>query len=264
MTDTSTGRRPWELPRDRSGWLDFETYGLLLRADAGRLREVAAMGLEAPVPSCPGWTVADVVAHTAEVYEHKVACTRLGHAPDPWPPPEGEGREPIAAFDDALGDLLRLFESHDNEHPSHTWWPPDQTVGFWMRRMALETAVHRVDVELAHDVVTPVDRELARDGIDELFVMMLAGDEWAEHGTEAPVDAVVRLTCAGRSWTVTLDADAVTVDRSAAGEAAVEIAGDPSALYLWLWGRGSAESLVLVGDQEVAAGFRRRLSEATQ
>ena len=241
MTDTTTGRSPRERPRDRSGWLPFETYQVRLSADAARLREVAVMGLDAPVPSCPGWTVSDVVAHTAEVYSHKVACTRLGHPPDPWPPPEWQGREPIAAFDAALADLLGLFDSRDPEHPSHTWWPPDQTVGFWMRRMALETAVHRVDAELGHDVATPVEPDLARDGIDELLVMMLAGDEWADVGTQAPVDAVVRVTCSGRSWTVALDADAVTVDRSADGDAAVEITGDP----------------------EMSDGFRRRLSEAT-
>jgi len=263
MTDTTTGRSPRERPRDRSGWLPFETYQVLLRADAARLREVAVMGLDAPVPSCPGWTVSDVVAHTAEVYSHKVACTRLGHPPDPWPPPEWQGREPVAAFDAGLADLLGLFESHDPDHPSHTWWPPDQTVGFWMRRMALETAVHRVDAELGHDVATPVEPDLARDGIDELLVMMLAGDEWADVGTQAPVDAVVRVTCSGRSWTVALDADAVTVDRSADGDAAVEITGDPSALYLWLWGRGGTEALALTGDPEVSDGFRRRLSEAT-
>lgn len=264
MTGTSTGRRPWERPRDRSGWLEFDTYDVLLRADAARLREVAGMGLTAPVPSCPGWTVADVVTHTAEVYSHKVACTVLGHQPDPWPPPEWQGREPIAAFDGALADLLSLFDSHGPDRPSHTWWPPDQTVGFWMRRMALETAVHRVDVELGHDVVTPVDADLARDGIDELLVMMLAGDEWAQHGTKAPVDAVVRVTSPGRSWTVALDADAVTVDRSADGDAALEITGDPSALYLWLWGRGGTDPLALTGDLELAMSFRRRLGEATQ
>ncbi len=263
MTNTSTGRRPWERPRDRTGWLPFETYRALLRGDATRLREVAATGLAPPAPSCPGWTVSDVVAHTAEVYSHKVACTLLGQEPDPWPPPEWQGREPLAAFDQALAALLHLFESHEPDHPSHTWWPPDQTVGFWMRRMALETAVHRVDVELAHDVASPVDADLARDGIDELLVMMLAGDEWGDFGTKEPVDAVVRITCPGRCWTVALAADAVTVDRSADGDATVEITGDPSAIFLWLWGRGGTESLALTGEEKVAPSFRRRLGEAT-
>lgn len=264
MSDTSTGARPWEEPRDRFGWLPFDSYVALLRADAARLREVAALGLGTTVPSCPGWTVGDVVAHTAEVYLHKVACTRLGRAPDPWPPVEPASRDPRDTFDKAVVELLELFSTHDPEDASHTWWDPDQTVGFWMRRMALETAVHRVDLELAYAVVTPVDAELALDGIDELLVMMLAGDDWATHGTAEPVDAVVRVTSAGRSWTVALEAKAVTVDRSADGEVAVEITGDPSEVYSWLWGRGGAEWLAIAGDDTVAAAFRRRLSEATQ
>jgi uncharacterized protein (TIGR03083 family) len=263
MTETSTGRRPWERPRDRTGWLPFDAYVRLQRADGARLREVAEFGLDAAVPSCPGWRVADVVGHTAEVYAHKVACTRLQAAPEPWPPPEHAGREPLELFDDSLGELLAMFEYEGPEAPSHTWWPPDQSVGFWIRRMAQESAVHRVDVELAHGVPTPVDAELAVDGIDELLVMMLAGDEWAEHGTKHPVDATIRITSQGRSWTVQADADAVLVDRSADGDADAEVAGDPSELYLWLWGRTDDSSLVVTGDSAAVRELRRRLGEAT-
>jgi hypothetical protein len=53
---------------------------------------------------------------------------------------------------------------------------PDQTVGFWARRMALKTVVHRVDAEQARGAVAPVDAALGTDGIDEIFVIMLAGD----------------------------------------------------------------------------------------
>ena len=40
--------------------------------------------------------------------------------------------------------------------------------------MAQETAVHRVDVESGFDAVTPVDDELAVDGIDEVLDWFLA------------------------------------------------------------------------------------------
>ena len=43
----------------------------------------------------------------------------------------------------------------DPAAPSWTWWPDDQTAGFWLRRMAQETAVHRVDVELPLGATTP-------------------------------------------------------------------------------------------------------------
>ena len=65
MTDTSLGPRPWERPLDRTGWLPWSTYIELVTADAARLREVVDLGLERPVPSCPGWSVRDAVAHTA-------------------------------------------------------------------------------------------------------------------------------------------------------------------------------------------------------
>jgi uncharacterized protein (TIGR03083 family) len=263
MTETSTGIRPWERPRDRTGWLEFDGYVGLLRADAARLREVADAGLDEPVPSCPGWQVSDVVAHTAQVYLHKVACTRLRAEPDPWPPDEHAAREPRELFDEALSELLDLFATAGPEAASFTWWPPDQSVGFWMRRMALETAVHRLDAELAHDMVTPVDPALAVDGIDELLVMMIAGDDWAEHGTTEPVDATLRLISGGRTWTAQVDADAIIIDRSAAGEAAVEVTGEPAEVFSWLWGRTGVERLAIEGDEEAAKAFRRRIAEAT-
>ena len=263
MTDTSLGPRPWEQPLDRTGWLPWNTYIDLLKADAARLREVADQGLGQPVPSCPGWSVGDAVAHTGEVYHHKVTCTRLQAAPDPWPPPEFAEREPRELFDDGLGQLLDLFATSGPEAQSRTWWPPDQSVGFWIRRMALETAVHRVDVELGHGVPTPVDADLALDGIDELLVMMISGDDWAEHGTSEPVDAAVRITAPGRSWTVQADADAILVHRSAVGEPAVELAGEASEVFLWLWGRAGPAPLAVTGDASAAEALRRRIAEAT-
>jgi len=262
MTETSVGRRPWESPRDRTGWLPFDAYADLLRADATRLREVADRGLEAPVPSCPGWRVSDAVAHTAEVYLHKVACTRLQAAPDPWPPPEHAQREPLELFDEAFTELLAVFDEGPDT-PSHTWWPPDQSVGFWFRRMALETAVHRVDVELAHQVPTPVDPELAADGIDELLVMMIAGDDWAEHGTQEPVDATIAISSAGRNWTVQVAAELILVDRSDTGEAGAQVSGEPADVFLWLWGRSARSGLQVNGDEAAVQALRRRTAEAT-
>ena len=263
MTDTSTGIRPWERPRDRTGWLEFHTYVELLRADAARLRAVADIGLEEPVPSCPGWQVRDVVAHTAEVYQHKVACTRLQAEPDPWPPAEHAQREPRALFDEALAELLDLFATAGPDGASFTWWPPDQSVGFWMRRMALETAVHRLDAELGHQMVTPVDARLALDGIDELLVMMIAGDDWAEHGTVEPVNATLRIISDARTWTAEVDAGVILIDRSAAGEAAVEVSGEPGDVFAWLWGRAGLDRLLVDGDEAAARAFRRRIAEAT-
>jgi Mycothiol maleylpyruvate isomerase N-terminal domain len=48
-----------------------------LAADYAALRQAAAAAeLTAPVPSCPGWTMADLVAHVGVTYLHKVVIMR--------------------------------------------------------------------------------------------------------------------------------------------------------------------------------------------
>jgi len=249
---------------DRHGWLSWDDYLRVLRLDATRLKEVARLGLDPPVPSCPGWSVADVLSHTAAVYLHKVECMRRqGAAPQEWPPDGLNDREPLSLFTQASQDLWDELVARDPDEVCATWWPPDQTVGFWYRRMAHETAVHRVDAELAHDVVTPVDAALAVDGIDEVLRVMLGGASWdGKSETSEPIDDRVRVTAAGRSWTVTLREKEVEINASDEGEVSVEVAGQPADVYLWLWGRRDAESLAVTGVDEIAEAFRRRLQEA--
>jgi hypothetical protein len=51
---------------------------------------------------------------------------------------------------------------------------PDQTVGFWIRRMAQETVVHRVDAELAAEVAPgAIPDDIALDGIDEFLIAFI-------------------------------------------------------------------------------------------
>lgn len=246
---------------ERVGWLDFEVYLRQIRRDSGRLAEVARRGLAAEVPSCPEWTVADVLDHTAHVYLHKVELLRSGARPDPWPPPELADREPLGLFDEATQTLLDDLAGRDPDAPSETFWPPEQSVGFWYRRMALEVAVHRYDAELAHDVPTAIESDLAVDGIDEALRVMLGGPWWSRFDTEEPLDARIRVTSGGRSWTVTADLRSVTVAEGDTDEVDVEIAGTPEDVFLWLWGRRDDESLAITGDAGRAAALRRRLAE---
>jgi len=245
------------LPPERAAF-----YLACLQADSDRLAEVGRLGLAAEVPSCPGWTVESVVRHTATVYLHKVEILKFGARPDPWPP-NLDDRDALELYDEARAAVVAALQQAGTDLPTWTFSPDDKTSSFWYRRMALETAVHRVDVELAHDVVTPVDRELALDGIDELLVLMLGGPWWEEGDTEHPVDATVRVTSEGRSWTARLTATAATVTPDAEGEADAEIFGEANDLYLWLWGRQPAASVQSAGDEAVVTAFRHRLAECT-
>jgi len=242
--------------------MDYGTYVAHVRGDGRRLAEVASGGLADDVPSCPGWTVRDLVSHVAEVYEHKIACTLLQQAPDPWPPEWPADRDPVEWLSDAHGRLLEMFDRSEPTTPSATWWPPDQTVGFWARRMAHETAVHRADAELAAGTPTPIDADLATDGVDEILHIMLAGD-WSEAPEDAAKGQRTAVSTGGRTWNVELSREAVTVtEGDGAHDAAVE--GDPSDVVLWLWGRAGDDRVTRSGDAEALRVLRARLVLATQ
>jgi len=234
-----------------------------LRADSSRLGEVGRMGLEAAVPSCPGWTVDSVLRHVATVYLHKVEVLRLGTLPKPWPP-DLSGRDSLELYDEARSAIVPALEKAGTSLETWTFNPNDKTSGFWYRRMALESVVHRIDAEQAHQVVTPIDPELALDGIDELLFPNLGGPWWDEGDTAHPIDATVRITAKGRSWTIRADATSVEVRQGAEGDAAAEIFGDPTPVFLWLWGRVPDDAIETAGDESVVREFRARVVESTQ
>jgi uncharacterized protein (TIGR03083 family) len=249
--------------------MEYEALVQQVRRDGGRLEAVADGRSADPVPSCPGWTVDDLVRHVAEVYEHKIACTLLGHAPDPWPPEWPADRSAIEWFTDAHRRLLEMFDRNQPTTPSATWWPPDQTVGFWARRMAHETAVHRLDAELAAATPSPIDPDLATDGIAEILEIMLAGD-WTDEPDDTASGQRVSIGAdghaGGRSWLVTIDRAAVDVTEGVRDDASAHarIEGEPADVDLWLWGRAPDARVRRSGDDRALALLRSRLTIATQ
>ncbi len=248
--------------------MDSARFLECLRADAERLRAAASKDLRSAVPNCPGWSVTELVEHVAEVYLHKVECMRRGAAPEEWPP-DRSGEDPLALFDRGLDELLAEFGSRSPRDASFTWYPPDQTVGFWIRRMAQETAVHRVDAEQAAGASTPVPPDLAEDGIDEVLRLFLVW-ETEEYMTPGegllaePDDRPVSIGTPNRSWTVRLTRQGAAVTDGAEPAAAASVRGEPSELLLWLWGRGSDGSVQIDGDGALLAQLRKLLVEATQ
>jgi uncharacterized protein (TIGR03083 family) len=250
----------------------METTRMLrfMSADFERLREVAGKDLAVPVPSCPGWLVADLVRHVAVVYLHKVEAMRQGRAPEPWPPEEVESAEPLPLLDDAWARLSAEFAAREPAAPTYTWYEPDQTVGFWMRRMAQETVIHRIDAELAlGSGVHPMPAELALDGVDEVLVVFLAYASalWCEDFGDdlARADGrPVLVSTGGAGWLVRANADGVSVERVAGPvPAAATIRAEPDAMLRWLWGRGDT-GVAVEGDAELVARLRRLLVIATQ
>src|SRR5579872_6427237 len=167
--------------------MDHGRFLECLSTDFARLREVAALDQTAAVPSCPGWTVADLIRHVGEVYLHKVGAMRDGVEPEEWPPKGLADEEPLALLDRAYAALRGEFAARRPADAAGSWYKPDQTVGFWIRRMAQETLIHRIDAELGTSLpLAPVPSDLAIDGIDELLKVFLAFSviEWGKYFQE--------------------------------------------------------------------------------
>lgn len=247
--------------------MDEQRFLECLDADFTRLRAVVEGALDAPVPTCPGWTGADLTRHMTEVYLHKTETMRRGAWPAPWPPELPDDH--LAALDDAYRQLVGEFATRDVTEQSLTWYAHDQTVGFWLRRMAHETVIHRLDAELAagadHD---PIPADLAEDGIDELLVCFLAyaSEEYPDELTEHLGDCdgqTVQVATEGASWQVQIGPAEVTVVR---GESDSEagVFGEPGAVLRWVWRRAGDGAVQLDGNRWVIGKLRALLGATTQ
>jgi uncharacterized protein (TIGR03083 family) len=242
-----------------------DEYLAHIRRDAERMIELAPQDLDAPVPACPGWTVGEAFLHTGEVYSHKVACMRLPGGPqsrDDWDHGPGDGADPADWFRERLDELAGELAGRGADAPAYTWYEPDQTVGFWFRRMAQETAVHRTDVESGFDAMTPVADDLAVDGIDEVLDLFLRYQN-EDVGPDGPGRGTVAVRTGDHIWRSTLTADEAQLSREPGPSDAV-VSGEPSELLLWLWGRRPDSAVTREGDEELLRAFRERLRVVTQ
>ena len=128
-----------------------------------------------------------------------------------------------------------------------------QTVGFWRRRQAHETTIHRWDVESAVSTPSPIDSRVAADGIDELF-----GTHTLSRGRQV-LDRPVRfeLTDQPGAWTLApSDESPGRVVMSDAAPSAV-IRGPAGTMVLVLWKRlpFSTDGIEGHGDVDAAAAF---------
>jgi uncharacterized protein (TIGR03083 family) len=242
-----------------------------LAADFARLRTVATTAdLTTPVPSCPGWTVADLVRHVGAVYLHKVECMRLGSHPEPWPPAGLNDEEPAALLERAYAALSAEFATRSPDDPAFTWYGPDQTVGFWIRRMAQETLIHRVDAELAvGSEVGEIPDDLALDGIDEFLVAFVeyGSKTWPDEYGDVLATAdgrSVRLETAGAAWLGRPTPEAVEVRASDLDGASAVVSGKPPALLLWAWNRPGGEAVTVSGDAQLVTELRRVFAAGAQ
>lgn len=245
--------------------MEKSRYLTCLESDYRRLREVASAAPTAPVPSCPDWTMADLVTHVAQVYKEKTDTMVTGQEQS-WPP-ELPDTDPLGALDATYTALVKELTDRPAGESTPTWYKPDQTVGFWVRRMAQETVIHRVDGELAAGVpIAPIADDLAQDGVDEVLVRFLSyyTYEYPKEFGELPANCdgrAIRVDTGDASLWVRLTPQGVAIT-NARTEHAARISGSPSEVLLWVWRR--ADSIKVDGDTELVDTLRELLGRATQ
>ena len=226
--------------------------------DGRRMAELARGDLDAPVPTCPDWTLRDLLTHTGAVQRWLAegGRTDTGSLPDlallaQKPADDGSMASWLVEGVERAVDVL---SGVDGTAARTTWFPPDQTAQWYFRRIAQETLVHRLDAELAAGDVTDVDAAFAVDGIDEMcdvFIPSATGQPINGGGETLHLHA----TDAEGEWLLTLHADRVDVARGhAKGDAAIR--GAARDLLLLVWGREPLGDIETFGDESVVATFR--------
>ncbi len=261
----------------------METARLLdhLDAEFAMLRTaVAATDPAAAVPRCPGWTVTDLTRHVGSVYLHKTLAIREGVEREDWPPPEVADEVPLTLLDRSYGDLVHELRTREPAAPTGGWYTPDRTVGFWIRRMAHETVIHRIDAELAAGgAVSPVAADVAVDGCDELLRVFVEFSvrEWGAYFTDVlgsspgrSVALVVRGAAGtgsrGTGWLVRTAPGTFAVadlDPAAAEPADATVSGSPEDLLRWLWNRGG-DGATVTGSPGAVAEVRACITVSTR
>lgn len=235
--------------------MDLNGYLAVLAAEATALAAAAdEAGLDAAVPTCPGWTVNDLVLHIGEVHRWATAAvasraTRLGDMPGDSRGPLPERADTIDWFCRGALTLRDTLAAADPsvEYAAFLTDPPTPRLLFWARRQTMETTVHRVDAESALDRCTALGPDIALDGIDEFLTGFLPRSRTPLHA-DTPHCLLVAPNYSDQRWTISISND-LPVTMRRATDADCTVSGTASDIYLALWNRGSLDALTIEGDR---------------
>jgi uncharacterized protein (TIGR03083 family) len=231
------------------GWLETEGDRFATTVDRGPL--------DAPVTTCPGWTLHDLANHLGQVHRWAASSARTGEQPQNTPGYDGEG-EPIAAwYRAALTELVEVLRGVADDAPTWHPFPAPLEAAVWKRRQAQEVTIHRWDAQLAAGLTPdPIDPTLASDGVDEFFGMIVPRLSVREKVVTPSKSLHIHCTDVPGEWLVWTDDGGYQFRREhAKGDAAIR--GPAASLLLFVFGRNEAPSDIdVVGDESAVAAWR--------
>ena len=236
---------------------DKDAYVDATAREGAAVGAVAASGdLDAPVPSCPRWSLQKLVGHLGWVYnwvsEHieARAATMLNRDDVPRPPQDDAVVGWYAEAHARVLDALRNVDPAEE-----IWsWAGVNTGAFWHERLAHESLIHRWDAENTVGEPGHVDSDLGADGVDELmeviwpFQVRSAKDSLPEgtlhlHRTDGEGEWFCRI----------VDGRFVVERVHARGDVAVR--GTGAELDLVLWRRIGPDDVEVFGEAGVLAAW---------
>lgn len=229
--------------------LAFDQHLAGLERAAGRIAYHAAHTPSgALVPTCPDWTLDDLVVHQSVI--HRWAEANL-HGQREGGPSEDDVRaasDRVEYFLAGYRALTAALVGADPDLDAAVFLndaPPPRD--FWARRQCHETTIHAVDALSASLGRMPeaeecaIDAQFALDGIDELLTGFVTRDETPINPGSGNTIAVVP-SDGSRAWLVRSEDKLVTTPLSpsiAAPDADTVFSGTAAQLYLGLWNRGN-------------------------
>ncbi|HEU4424970.1 MAG TPA: maleylpyruvate isomerase family mycothiol-dependent enzyme [Pilimelia sp.] len=230
---------------------------------------VKGADLGAAVPTCPEWTLDQLVRHVGGNLRTVETAVRTGEAVDRpqeqvlqlTGPPEADPRALDAWLVEAAAAFAETLRKAGPDAEAEVWTVRRSTA-FWVRRAVHDVVVHRADAALAVGAEYAVAPELAVDAVDELLDLFRGlqaagvspalaelrgpGKSIHLHATDTEAEWLIELGADGFSWrrghdraTVALrgpltDVLLVFYRRLPADSGRVEVLGDAGLLNFWL------------------------------
>lgn len=249
-----------------------DAYFAEIRASAARLADIViANDPDLPVPTCPDWTLRQLATHVGRVHRWaaEIVTTR---ATERIPfDSVADGRYPTVAADRAAwinAGASRVIAAVMAADDEPVWaFGRQAPASFWARRQAHETAMHRIDAELAVGLTAVLDARLAADGIDEWLSTVTSsryrGRDDAIGALSPGATLHLRAAIAGQAdedaaaeWVIRSTGEGLSLQRGP-GHGGVSVSGPADRLLLALVRRARADdaALTVTGDTALFSGW---------
>jgi len=223
----------------------------------------SAPSLDAQVPTCPEWTLFDLVRHLGTGRRAWAATVAAGPGATSKVIPEGAPAAPrerealLAWMAESTRELLDALREAGPDRGCWVGWGDSQsppTSGAVARHQVQEFAVHTYDAQLTAGAPLPLPEEVALDGVEEFeFTCCATTSPWPHEPAIVDYHATE-----GRSWRLWLSETGARVVRlpdpgvPADGEPAdASIRATASDLVLVFYNRIPLDSLEVGGDRLV-------------